>query len=98
MGLYQSAMQIAPSGPSLMSMGRKVTRLERIRSGSCSLAKPEPCSVSRKRQTRLARKSLVISVPWASAGRWGPSTTSSPQYFGLPGFMPWRILGVPTAA
>src|SRR5688572_27916574 len=50
-GLYQSAMYSAPSGPVARAVGRKLGSFEETRSGSDSPHKPEPSSLTLTRYT-----------------------------------------------
>ena len=62
-----------------------------ISSGCSRAANPAPSSLTTNRQTRLPRKSLVSRLPCHDSGMCRPLTTSSPQYFGLPGFSPGKM-------
>ena len=76
MGLLQSAMYSAPSGPRRKSMGRKVTLVERSKSGCSWVWNDEPESFTEKRTMRCARKSHVIAFSCHSLGKAGLWMTS----------------------
>jgi hypothetical protein len=51
-------------------MGRNARSVEVIRSGISFEEKPEPSSEIANRTTRLARKSLAMTLPCQSSGKW----------------------------
>ena len=79
-GLYQSAKYSAPSGPSLMSIGRKLPCLLWMSGGSLVLStsfRPEPSRSISIVQTELLMYPVGNNTPCHSAGKCALSMISS---------------------